>query len=239
METNTIEMGPIILYTIAWIVYIIGFMLHLKIIKLSKKTKETMTWKLDMTNSSILIILNAIIMLMHGVTYVVPDLYTYTGRWFCYTYIAVAHYSTLYHIGHTLVVSIFKYGVIVQWQKIRDFGEEKFKEVLFWLNILHPVVGLALHFLARPDFLFVFTGVTPGNRCLGEGNDNVVHNKTTKSHILSLCEIPEPVVRNWFYDTLLVGRKILCVLHGISIYLMALNIFEIFFYYQIFSFAYR
>jgi len=239
METNTIEIGPIILYTIAWIVYTIGFTLHFKIIKLSKKTKEAMTWKLDISNSLILLSFNAIILLMHVITYIVPDLYTYTGRWFCYTYIAVAYSSTIYVIGHSLVVSIFKYLIIVQWKKILAFGEEKFKEVLFWLNILHPIAGLALHLLVRPDFLFVFTGITPGNRCLGEGNDNAVHNKTSRGHLFSLCEIPELVVHNWFYDALFMGRKIVCFVHAISIYLMALNIFEIFFYYKIFSFAYR
>jgi hypothetical protein len=129
--------------------------------------------------------------------------------------------------------------MIVHWQKIQSFGEKKVKEVLFWLNILHPVVGLALHFFARPDFLFVFTGVTPGNRCLGEGSDNIVHNKTSGSKLLGLCKIPEPDTHNWFYDALLMARKSVCVLQAISIYLVALNIFEIFLYCQIFSFAYR
>ena len=232
-------MGPIMLYMIAWIVYIIGSTLHIKIIKLSKKTKEAITWKLDIANSSILLILNAIVITIHGITYVVPNLHTYTGRWFCYTYIAVAHYGTLYHIGHSLVVSIFKYIIIVLWQKTRAFGEEKMKKLFFWVNILHPIVGLALHFLARPDFLFVFTGVTPGNRCLGEGSDNVVHNKTSRSKLLALCEIPEPVAHSWLDDALLMARKSVCIFQAISIYLIALNIFEIFVYYQIFSFAYR
>jgi hypothetical protein len=239
METNTIEMGPIMLYTVAWIVYIIGFTLHIRIIKLSKKVKEAMTWKLDITNSSILLTLNSIAIVMHGVTYIVPDLHTYTGRWFCYTFIAVAHYSSLYHIGHSLVVSILKYVIIVHWQKIRAFGEEKFKEMIFWLNIFHPIVGLALHFLARPDFLFVFAGVTPANRCLGEGGEDTVYNKTLRLTILGVCEIPEPVSLNWFYDALFMVRKSVCVLQTISVILIALNIFEIFIYYQIFSFAYR
>jgi hypothetical protein len=239
MDTNTIEVGPIMLYTIAWIVYIIGFTLHVKIIALSKTTTEAITWKLDITNSSILLVLNSIIMVMHGVTHIVPDLHTYTGRWFCYTYIAVAYYSLLYHIGHSLVVSIFKYVIIVHWQKIRGFGEETFKQVLFWVNILHPLVGLALQFMVRPDFLFVWSGATPGNRCLGEGGDNILHNKSSNIKLLGLCEVPEPVDHNWFHDALLMVRKSVCVLETISIYMMALNIFEFFFYYQIFSYAYR
>ena len=232
-------MGSIMMYTMACILYIIGLTLHVKIIKLSKKTKEAMTWKLDITNSSILLILNLIVMIMHGVTYITPDLYTYTGRWFCYTYIAVAYYGTIYHIGHSLVLSIFKYIIIVHWKKIRAFGENKFKEILFWLNILYPVASLALHFLVRPDFLFVFAGFTPGNRCLGEVSDNVAYNKTTRVKLLGLCEITEPAVHHWFYDAVLMARKSVCFVHAISIYLMALNLLEIFFYYKIFSFASR
>ena len=244
IQTNTIEMGPIVLYTIAWIVYIIGVTLHIKIINLSKKTKEATTWKLDIANSLILLLLKPMTMLMRGVTYIVPNLYTYTGRWFCYTYRAAVHYSILYHIGHSLVVSILKYGIIVQWQKIRSFGEEKFKKVVFWLNIFHPIFALALYLLVRPDYLFVWTGATAANRCLGEGSDNVEDNKTSSSKVVNcrfscICEIPEPVVQNWFYDALLIVRKCVCVLQTITIYLMGLNILEVLFYYQIFSFASR
>ena len=141
--------------------------------------------------------------------------------------------------GFSFVVLSEKTENHFRWKKIRAFGENKFKEILFWLNILYPVASLALHFLVRPDFLFVFSGFTPGNMWLGEGSDNVAYNKTTRVKLLGLCEITEPAVHYWFYDAVLMVRKSVCFVHAITIYLMALNLLEIFFYYKIFSFASR
>jgi hypothetical protein len=240
METNRLEIESVVIYIVAFFMFMIGLNFHIKIIVLSKKEKNTITSKLDITNSLVLIVLHQFSLIMHVVTDIVPDLYTYTGEWFCYTWKVLAHYATLYHIGHSLVVCILKYTIIVKWQKVINFRETRVKEICFWINLLHPILGLAIHLMVRPDFIFAFSGISPSNRCLGEEiNDGTQNNNTSKSHLYKLCDIQEDHDDNWFYHSIFIGRKILCVLQTIGIYLIAWNIFEIFFYYQIFSFAYR
>ena len=220
--------------------FIIGLNLHIHVISLSKKENNTITWKLNISNSLILLVLHLFSLIMHVATDAIPDLYIYTGEWFCYTWKVVAHCGGLYHIGHSLVVSILKYNIIVKWEKTITFGENRLKEICFWLNILHPIIGLAIHLMVRPDFIFVFSGISPSNTCLGEDINGDTHNRNvSQSHLSKLCDIPEDLHDNWFYHSVFIGRKILCVLQTIGIYLIALNIFEMFLYYRIFSFAYR
>ena len=172
MEAVSVERESIMFYVVAFILYIIGANFHIKIINLSRKEKD-LTWKLDLTNSSFFIVIHLIIMFMHGITHVIPDLHTYTGEWWCYTFRVMVHYANLYHIGHSLIVSILKYIIIVKWEKLTNFKEKKLKEVFFWLNFLHPIIGLAFHFLVRSDFIYAYTGSTPSNRCLGEADYDV------------------------------------------------------------------
>ena len=193
----------------------------------------------------VLVVLHLLTMIMHLVTDIVPDLHIYTGKWFCYSWKLLAHYGLLYHIGHSLVVAFLKYNIIVKWEKVINFGENRVQEICFWLNILHPLVGLAIHFMVRPDFIYAFSGISPSNRCLGEGTNDLNDvsmmqiNATSKSHLFKLCEIPENPHENWFYHSIFIGRKILCISQTIGIFIIAWNVFEIFFYYKIFSFAYR
>ena len=242
MATNTIEPGSVLLFMVAILLYLVGLNFHTKIIKISKKEKDASTWKIDISNSLLLIILHSLTLAMHGITYITPNLYKYTGEWVCYTYKALALYARVYHIGNSLVVCIMKYIIIVQWERVRIFGEEKMKEIFFWLNILHPLVTLAVYGMVRPDFLMVFTGVTPSNLCLGETYiDKLERNKTLSvPNITGICGlITKPEDNSVFYYTVFVGRKIFCRVQNLAVYLMAFNIFEVFFYYKIFSFANR
>ena len=234
------EIESFIIYVFASLMFIIGLNFHIKIINLSKKENNTMTWKLNITNSLVLVVFHLLSLIMHAITDIIPNLYVYTGKWLCYTWKVLGHYTVLYHIGHSLVVSLLKYAVIVKWKKVINFGENRVKQICFWLNILHPIIGLAIHLMVRPDFIYVFSGISPSNRCLGEEiNDGEQNSNTSNSHLSKLCDIPEDPHENWFYHSIFIGRKTLCVLQTIAIYLIAWNIFEIFLYYKIFSFAYR
>ena len=107
---------------LAIIIVFIGLYLHVKIIKISKKEKE-MTWKLDITNSCILIFNCSHCLFMECITHIVPNLYKYTGEWFCYTSKIINYYGSLYTIGHSMIISILKYVLIVHWKKARSFGK--------------------------------------------------------------------------------------------------------------------
>ena len=229
--------STIILVLIVICLYGIGLFFHAKIIYISKREKG-MTWKLDITNSFLLIIIGTYSLLLHIVTYMIQDLYTYTGTWFCYVSKAITYYGLLYTIGHSLIIALMKYTVIVHEESIRNFGKDKVKEIFFWLNFLHPFVWTALDFMLRPEF----DGFIPINRCLGNiKNTSTQGNATSNSsnYLVFLCHLAEPLRQNSFEYTVYIFKQGICVLQFVATVLIAINFFEVLLYSKIFSFARR
>ena len=234
--TTIIAVTPFLIVTS---LYIIGIRFHTKIIQISIREKD-LTWKLDITNSVILVTHYSHSIVMHGLTYLIPNLHEQTGNWFCYTYKAFAYYGNLYTIGHSMVVSILKYIIIVQWEKVRNHGNQMVAEILFWFNFLHPVLNIVVHLFVRPDFLWIYDGISNSNRCLGESVGIVSNSsKTSNMKLHHLCNIVEPIYSYSIEYGIFIARKSICVLQTLNIYLMAWNIIEIFLYCQIFAFARR
>ena len=65
-------------------IYLVGVYLHIKVILISKKEQD-LTWKIDIANSILLIVLFANKILIQATTYLVEDIYIHTGEWLCYT----------------------------------------------------------------------------------------------------------------------------------------------------------
>ena len=76
-------------------IHCVGIYLHVKIIKTSRNDKQ-ITWKLAITNSCMLMAHHTHCIFMEGITYIVQDLYIYTGEWFCYTSKATMYYGNTY-----------------------------------------------------------------------------------------------------------------------------------------------
>ena len=179
-------------------VYVVGLYLHVKVILVSKKEKE-IAWKLHVTNSVLLIFHFTHKLFMHVITYIIPDLYTYTGEWFCYTSKVFTYYGTNYTAAHSMFVSIMKCILIVQWKKVRDIGKDKIVQLFFFLNFLHPLITISLHLIFRPDFFWAYDGYAQIDRCFGDPKgfwtpgSNV---SQTKLH--DLCDFKVPLVENYF-----------------------------------------
>ena len=141
-----------------------------------------------------------------------------------------------------MIICMMKYTIIVHWQTVRKFGEDKAKEIFFWLDLLLPVIDMALHILLQPDFFFVLAAFEPANKCLGEIYQSRLENNETVPRIhnlwqtMTLFEFSE---YNWINYAIFISRKIICVLQTTVMYLLAMNAFEIFFYYKTFSFGKR
>ena len=102
----------IILSLIIICFYGIGLFLHTKIILLSKKEKD-LTWKLDIVNSVFLLIYYGFSIVIHTMTYFIPNIYLITGEWLCYVSKFLLHYGLLYTTGHSMVIALLKYNIIV------------------------------------------------------------------------------------------------------------------------------
>ena len=194
-----------------------------------------MTWKLDITNSLILIIRYGFALFLKFLTLVVQDLHMYTGRWFCYVSRGISYCGTVYVSAHTLVVVIMKYIMIVHRDRV---GQDKIKQWFFLINFLHPGIMILLLFIVRPDFLLVWDGTSQEiDRCLGDPRNNLDpqrNHSLTKLH--TLCEIEQPPIENYLEYSGYLARTGICWGHLIIFYVVKSNILEVLFYTLIFKF---
>ena len=219
--------------------YVLGVFLHTKIIVVSKKDQHN-TWKIDIFNSSMSMVHFAHEIVMHGVTYLVKDIYLYTGTWFCYTSKAITIFGNAHVTGNSFMISVMKCVIIVHWKRVRLFGEEKVKQIFFWLNIINSLYIFSMFNVVRPDFLFAYDGISQANRCLGKSDmiSSQDRNKSaTKLH--NLCEIEAPLDPSSFWYMVYLGRKSICWLHVIFVYSHVWNLLEFFIYCRIFLFMRR
>ena len=220
-------------------VYVLGVFFNTRIIIVSKKDQHA-TWKIDIFNSSMLIVHFAHLFVMHGVTYLIKDLYLYTGTWFCYTSKAITFFGNSHVGGQSFMISVMKCAIIVHWKRIRDFGEEKVKQIFFWLNIIYPLYILAVFNVIRPDFLFAYDGINYSNRCLGKSDMISSQDRNTSATKLhNICEVEPPLDHISFDYMVYLSRKSICWLHVFLWYSNIWNLLEFFIYCRIFLFGRR
>ena len=217
-------------------VYVVGICFHSKIIKVSLKDKEV-SWQLDVIYSSVKVFVNTFAYFLYGVTYMVPNLHQYTGKWFCYASKMILHYNYVIIAYYTLTVAILKYVVIVHWQWARGYGHDKIKKIFsIILGVCIPLSNTLLYFAVRPDFLWAYDGHKQVDMCLGDpkGNWEEGTNRTqTKLHVL--CLNIEPATDDIFNNILSNSRKGLCWFQVILGYLALWNLLDCAVYIKIFS----
>ena len=196
-----------------------------------------MSWQLDVIYSCVRVFVNTFAYFLYAVTYMVPNLYLLTGRWFCYASKMMLHYNNMIIAHYTLIVAILKYVVIVHWQWARGFGHDKVKKLFsFILGFCIPMVNILIYFTVRPDFLWAYDGHKQVDMCLGDpkGNWEEGTNQTqTKLHML--CLNIEPATDGYFDYFLSNSRKGLCWFQIIFSYLALWNLLDCAVYIKIFS----
>ena len=232
-KTNNYLTGEDAFFVISIFIYIIGLSLHAKIILISKKEKW-ITWKLDVANSSLIIVHYANIILIHTTNIISSGFHLYIGRWFCYTSSAMVYYGVLYVTGHTFVVALMKYFIIVRWTLVRRLGKERVKQIFFLLNLIHPLFMILLHLMVRPTFFRDLDRFAKIDGCKLTTADT-----TANGNLLSfqLCSFTSPLNDNYLDYTFYVLKTLLCVIQTILLLLIALNVFEVILYRKIFIFA--
>ena len=214
--------AAIIIGIIAMCLYLLGIHLHTKIVIISKKDKEV-TWKLDITNSVLLIATFTYNILLHFSTYLIPDLYLVTGEWFCYTSKIIIDYGMMYIVGHSTVICLMKYCVVVRDERIRPY-KRSVLDTFFWMNMLHPAIGILLHVVVTPNFYV--------NSCLGNPKFN-------KSNLFSVCDTIAPDTDDTLTYSIYIIKWLVCNLHALFIYIVTFNVFDILIYWKLFAFGRR
>ena len=113
---STILSGIVVLF-----LYSIGVFLHSKIISVSRKNKG-MTWKFDIFNSYAVLLHYSHVIVMYGVTFIVKDISSYTGNWFCYLSKIITMEGNIFVLKHSFIIAAMKYVIIVQYEWVREFG---------------------------------------------------------------------------------------------------------------------
>ena len=240
------EVYPILiaLMVAAVVIYFWGVCFHVKIIQTSRKDKD-LTWKLDIANSIILLFNWFLSIFMHIITFIVKDLYLYTGEWFCYLFKVIATYNTFYTYGHAFIISLTKYTIIVHWQAAREWGNEKVAMLYFWINITLPAISILIWLCIRPDFFWQFDGLAQIDRCLGDPKDmwvdnfeKVMENKSvTKMH--NLCQMYTPAQQDYTEYIINIFRTCSCWLNVGYFYGSGTNLLEMIVYFRLFTFMHR
>ena len=138
----------IISNVLLFLVFLVGLYLQIKVIIVSKQEKET-TWKINISHSIVVTAHFAIRIFLESMTCIIPSLNQYTGKWFCHVLYFVDYYGAISISSHSLATAAHKYVFIVHQMRIINFGEERAREISFWINLIFPAV-LALSFSTMP-----------------------------------------------------------------------------------------
>ena len=227
----------IVYITLLVFIFLIGLYPHFKIIVVANKEKD-MTWKLDIAHSIILIFHYAFNIAFHAANYFIPSLHVYIGSWFCYMSTVITVYGTASIVGHSCMISLMKYVMIVHREKVAGLGFTRIRTTLFVVNLLHP-----LPYTIANVFVENFEMMTSLKSCLGISSTNIaIQNEETFSSIMKklwFCGLGNFEHHDSFDYFVYVVKQGTCFTLSIIAVVIFLNILEFFFYRRIFRYMQR
>ena len=240
-ELNTKDiLSEVVMGVVLLCLYCGGVYFHVKIIQVSRKEKE-LTWKIDISNSVFLMTHFFHSIFIYSLTNLVSNLHTYTGNWFCYFSKLLTAIGSSHSTGHSFVISLLKYVIIVHYQStVTNAMKEKLKSIFFWMNILYPFIFFGIFNIIEPNFMFVYEGISTANRCLGKSEiiSNIKSNASAiKLH--TICILLEPHDPGFLEYGIFIIRKAICWIQVIFMYLNIWNLIECLIYIRVFSFMRR
>ena len=128
LEKQNIALNEIITAIFGVLVFSFGVYLQVKKIQICLK-EDDVAKKLEITNSVLMTIIFSYDLLLYGITTLVKELYKYTGEWFCYLSKELLSISDAFCMGHSFVIALLKYLVIVH-AGADPIKKDKFKKGL-------------------------------------------------------------------------------------------------------------
>ena len=221
----------IIVFLATLLVGIVGIFLNIKIIKVSLKEKE-ITWKLDVSNSVVLIVHFSNLIFTYVFNYGFKNAYWYPGEWFCQLTNVSIYLGVLSISQHSLIISSLKYLIIVHWENVRNYGREKMINMFLWINLMHPWITVMLHLCIRPTFFNDYDEFAQFHRCFGVAS-NITESRSS-IWTFEFCDFSQPSSNDYFDYSIYFFRTTFCGLHIVLLYVVTMNILEAVFYIRIF-----
>ena len=219
------------------LLFTIGVYLQVKKIQICSK-EDSVSKKLDITNSILLTIHWAYLITLYGITHVIQDLYVYTGEWFCFLSKILLSIGDAHAMGHSFILAVLKFLVILHAESDVN-RKEKFKKVLFCLNLLYGILVVGIMNIARPDYVFIYHS-TMADRCFGRSGAITSQDNTSSAvNLVQLCNISRSTEQTALEHVLNIIRRFVCWFDVSFIYLNAANVLEAILYARIFIYMNR
>ena len=122
-------------------------------------------------------------------------------------------------------------------EKAQDLGKVKIKEILFWLNLLHPLFTITLQFLNTKDYLWAWDKYKEIDLCLGDPRNNwgsYNNNSQTKAHDLCL-NLSATEHDSYFLYIITIFRLGICWIQLLFLYLASRHFWDLMLYCSIFG----
>ena len=235
--SNTDTTAVAVADTLLILMFSVGLYLQIKIIITSKQEKH-MTWQIDICNSIVMIIHYIFSIAGETTTYIIPSLSDHTGSWICSFGMFIRVYGLVFISGHSLVISIFKYFFIVRHQMITNFRKDRAERIFLLINLIYPSM-FAVLMVVRPQFVKPLEAV---NSCLGMTEHDGTREYGSVIHTLEtvlFCGLDDDVHHSSFDYFLYIASQVGCFLQTVCIWIVGLNLLEIFFYKKIFRYMKR
>ena len=229
--------SEVLVCIIVILIFTIGAYHQFKKIQICLK-EDGVCKKLEITNSIIVTLHLFDCITLYGITYVVKDLYIYTGEWFCFITKIILIIGDAHMMGHSFLIALVKLLVIVH-AETDLVRKEKIKDVCFYINCLYGIVVVGILNIARPDYVFVYHN-SMADRCFGRSGVMKLENNTASAaNLAQLCDISYSSQQLSFEDLFAFMRKFICWLDVSFIYLNAANVLEGLCYLRIFAYMNR
>ena len=209
----------------------IGSFIQLKIISVCKKEKDK-TWQIEISHSIAMMVLFSFAIIFESIIRHIPNLSEYTGVSICYITAVIYVYCPYIVAFHSLIVSSMKYIFIVHHQKVLRYGEDKIKEIFFWINLIHPfLLGIAT------VSLFDFESFRSLILCFDLQDQLLERYNSTRGNLerMFLCKLASFDGEDPYAHIAYVFTQGFCVIKMVYTILLSSNIPEAYFYYTIFK----
>ena len=213
---------------VAIFVYLIGTYINWKIICVCRKVKDK-TWQVDVAHSVGMMVAVFVVVFFEKLSDQVAVLSEYTGVGVCYITSFVYTYGAYLGGFHSVHIAMMKYVYIIHHDKVRQFGEEKVKKILFLSYILHPL-SLTIPSVILLDFE-VYSSLI---HCFGLQQEYIDRYKTTTEfNKMFLCKL---IFDEDEEDTsiLFTASQSFCTIKMMWILILSTNILEGYMYFKIF-----
>ena len=230
----------VIMITTLLILFFIGLYLQIKIIRVSIENKGV-NWKVDIQHSIIMIGLFSFRISFEIVSYLIPALHQYTGKWFCYLTLFINQLGMVSVLSHSLIIAIYKYIYVMHNNFIHSIGEDKANLIPVWISIILPAL-FAISFTARPSTILHYSSVL---NCLGMGVEKDTQTqkpwiqKLKNFFTCGLVDTTNPDRNEIWNKSINIIAITGCSLTSVLFAIIILNVFEVFFYCRLFAFAKR